>query len=79
MVAEVARERARNQLVSLAIDFGEAFDVCPNGGKTGDWLAALDDFRQRISLPSRGAPVRAAAPYEAPTSASLRANGVAPL
>ena len=30
---------------SLSSSYIKPFDVFANGGKTGDWLAALDDFR----------------------------------
>jgi hypothetical protein len=30
---------------SLSPTYVKPFDVFANGGKTGDWLAALDDFR----------------------------------
>jgi hypothetical protein len=30
---------------SLSPTYNKPFDVFANGGKTGDWLAALDDFR----------------------------------
>jgi hypothetical protein len=29
----------------LSPTYVKPFDVFANGGKTGDWLAALDDFR----------------------------------
>jgi hypothetical protein len=33
---------------SLSPTYIKPFDVFANGGKTGDWLAALDDFRNRL-------------------------------
>jgi len=30
---------------SLSPTYVKPFDVLANGGKTGDWLATLDDFR----------------------------------
>ena len=32
-------------LGTLSPTYIKPFDVFANGGKTGDWLAALDDFR----------------------------------